>query len=152
MSLDITLMNQVPVLVEEGTGIFVREDGCTRELTMEEALVRYPDVSIEKEQKPVWSNVVWHGNITHNLAPMAIASGLYRCLWRTDEKDLCNPIAQDIIIPLSDGIERLKSIPNHFTKYNASNGWGTYEQFLSFCEEYLSACRKYPKAIVKVDR
>jgi hypothetical protein len=39
-----------------------------------------------------------------------------------------------------------------FKMHDAPNGWGTYEQFLPWLEEYLRACEENPDAIVMVSR
>jgi hypothetical protein len=46
----------------------------------------------------------------------------------------------------------MKADPARFDKYNASNGWGTYKQFLPWLEEYLAACERMPDAAVSVSR
>lgn len=39
-----------------------------------------------------------------------------------------------------------------YKKFDSPNGWGTYEHFVSFVEEYLEALEKYPNAVVTCDR
>ena len=87
-------------------------------------------------------------NITHNLNKMAEEAGIYKCLWRPNEL-WETPTADKVIPILEDGLEKLKSNPEHYKKFNASNDWGTYKDFVPFVEEVLNACKKHPKATVK---
>lgn len=89
-------------------------------------------------------------NITHNLAEMAEAAGIYECLWRPDEHGF--EYAEQLIEPLTEGLWKLESRPDEFRKYDAPNGWGTYDNFVGFVERALMACRKHPKARVEVCR
>lgn len=93
---------------------------------------------------------VYSRNITHNLTAMANAAGIYDCLWRPDDKGFER--AEQIIELLQKGLKRLRKRPDHFRRYNASNGWGTYEHFVPFVEEILAACVANPKAKIRVSR
>ena len=109
-------------------------------------------------------------NITHNLCKMAEEAGIYEALWRPhrlkpeydvpDEdykaewafEDQCTVLANEIITPIEKGLQDLKARPDHFKQFDASNGWGTYEQFVPWVEEYLNACKLSPNAKVEVRR
>ena len=93
---------------------------------------------------------LYHANITHNLGPMAKAAGIYMELWRPEELGVI--YAGELVEPLTAGLEKLEAEPEEFRKHNPPNGWGTYEGFVLFVREYLYACRKYPKANVRVWR
>jgi len=93
---------------------------------------------------------VYESNMTHNLGQMADKAGIYYALWRPEEKGYKK--AKDIIKILEKGLKDLKERPEYFKKYNASNGWGMYEHFIPFVEEYLEACKKYPNAEIYVSR
>ncbi len=93
---------------------------------------------------------VYSANITHNLGKMADAAGIYKALWRPEEEGW--KYAKDIIGPLETGLADLKARPDHFEQFNASNGWGMYEHFVPFVEEYLAACKEYPEAEIEVSR
>jgi hypothetical protein len=80
---------------------------------------------------------VFEANITHNLGQMAEAAGIYKACWRPEEIGATK--AADIIPLLRDGIEKLEANPEHFAQFNASNGWGTYEQFAPWVQKYLDA-------------
>ena len=113
---------------------------------------------------------VYWANITHNLGKMADEAGVYEALWRPHRlKEGYNILesdhqaewkfeeenkttAKDIIPLLEKGLADLKSRPEHFEKFNSSNGWGTYEHFVTFVEKYLEACKEYPDAIIEVSR
>jgi len=96
---------------------------------------------------------VYCGNITHNLGEMAAAAGIYEYLWRPEEI-IHSPVihARQLIEPLSKGLEKLKSDPDKYKKYNAQNGWGEYPHFIAFLEQYLDACRVHPDAEVTASR
>lgn len=93
---------------------------------------------------------VFDTNITHNLHFMAKKAGIYECLWCPDEGGYY--YARDIIEPLMSGLENLKNNREYYEYFNSPNGWGTYEQFVPFVEEILNNCRKFPDAIIQVDR
>lgn len=93
---------------------------------------------------------LFDANITHNLGEMAKAVGIYKHLWRPEELGITQ--AEKLIEPLRKGLKRLKDNPEAFKKYNATNGWGTYEQFIPWVDSYLQACTNYPEAKVEVSR
>ena len=113
---------------------------------------------------------VYQDNITHNLGKMAGKAGIYEALWRPfqlkkgydvhedDYEGQCvfednNPVQAKEIIPLlSAGLADLKERPEYFEQFNSPNGWGMYEHFVPFVENYFNACRKYPEAIIRVSR
>jgi hypothetical protein len=104
------------------------------------------DISLIK----VMPTSVYSSNITHNLGKMADAAGIYRHLWRPEEIGITK--AAQLIEPLEAGLALLKSDPERFKAYDAENGWGRYDNFVPFVEEYLAAAREHPDADVEVDR
>lgn len=144
MSLDVYLDIENPVPVS-GTGIYVRRNGQTIELTYEEASELYPDEEISENVYE--TTTVFQNNITHNLNIMAKKAGIYKELWHPDEEDIT--IAEELIIPLSRGLVNLLSDPIGYKKLNPENGWGTYEQLVQFVKDYLKACIDYPEAKVE---
>lgn len=94
-------------------------------------------------------------NITHNLTEMAskVKCGdytLYEYLWSPDEINIKK--ADELIKPLEEGLKELKAKPEFYEKYNAENGWGVYERFVPFVENYLNACIDNPDAEIEVSR
>ena len=152
MSLDVYLtMKNVPINLS-GSGIFVREDGQTKEITREEWDERFPDrepVAVKAEDDNPNAEV-YTANITHNLNNMADEAGIYQHLWRPDEIDIKK--AKDLIEPLKDGLALLQSDPERFKAFNPSNGWGDYEGLVSFVGGYLTACYWFPEADVSTWR
>jgi hypothetical protein len=131
------------------SGIFIREDGQTKQITRSEWDERFPDrepVTVESQE----SDVVYSANITHNLREMASAVGIYIYLWRPEEGDIDK--ASQLIEPLKSGLWLLEHDPNLFKQYNPKNGWGTYETLVKFVRNYLQACEQYPEADVSVSR
>jgi hypothetical protein len=151
MSLDVYLTVDAPQARECGSGIFIRRDGATVEISREEWDRLHPDrepatvVSDETESTEVYS-----ANITHNLNKMAEAAGIYEPLWRPDEIGIAK--AAQLIGPLREGLTRLTGDPASFTPLNPENGWGTYGELVSFVEKYLRACIEHPDAAVSVSR
>lgn len=149
MSLDVCLTTKEK-RISESSGIFIRENGCTREISEEEWRERNPGqipiriVDIEE------TNEIYSANITHNLGEMAEAAGIYKHLWRPEEIEITK--AKQLIEPLKTGLELLKSDPIRFEKFNSPNGWGLYIHFIPFIEKYLSACIDNPDADVRVNR
>jgi hypothetical protein len=147
MSLDVSLIVDNPIPVN-GTGVFVREEGKTRELSFQEVKERYPDSDIAVSERE--SNFVFKENITHNLGEMAEQAGLYTFLWRPEEAGIT--LAKELIEPLRQGLHLLKMEPERFKKFNPENGWGNYGGLVGFVESYLNACYEYPEAKIEVDR
>lgn len=93
---------------------------------------------------------LFDANITHNLGEMAGEAGIYEHLWRPEE--IGAKYAGDIVGGIEMGLKLMKTDPKRFGTFNALNGWGTYEQFLPWIEEYLGACKENPKATIHVSR
>ena len=121
--------------------------------------------TLEEKQEDVYS-----ANITHNLGKMATEAGLYEALWRPyqlkegydiPEDDYNaeykfegdNPVkAYEIIEKIEKGLEDMKARPKHYEKFNSSNGWGMYHNFVPWIEKYLKALKEYPESFVECDR
>lgn len=149
MSLDVSLTVQSPIDVKCGSGIFLRENGANRELSIEEVHTRYPEIEIHIPDHAE-SYTVFERNITHNLNVMAREAGVYLAMWRPEE--LSATKAKDLIEPLSKGLELLLSYPERFKLLNPSNGWGDYDGLVSFVSKYMYACKEYPEATIEVSR
>ncbi len=102
------------------------------------------------EHKRLEKVCYYNANITHNLNKMADEAGIYQHLWRPEEIGITK--AGQLIEPLEKGLALMKSDPERFKKFNAPNGWGLYEHFIPWIENYLSACKEYPEADVGVSR
>ena len=100
------------------------------------------------DREGTFQEEVFESNITHNLSKMANLAGIYDALWNPIENQMT--LAEDIIEPLTEGLKKLKDKPEFYKELNPENGWGNYELFIKFIEEYLNACIKYPKAIIGV--
>lgn len=150
MSLDVYLSLPGAANRREGTGIFIRENGATREITRTEWDERFPGrepvMAVDSEE----TDEVYSANITHNLGQMAHRAGLYAALWRPDENGTTK--AGQLIAPLRAGLQQLRADPKLFQAFNPENGWGDYEGLVQFVERYLAACEQYPEADVRVSR
>lgn len=150
MSLDVYLDSPNSHRSEAGSGIFMRQNGQTVEISRAQWEAAFPGrepvvITRDEEDRRVYS-----ANITHNLGKMATAAGIYECLWRPEEIGINR--AEQLISPLSLGLRRLEDDPSEFHKYNSPNGWGLYEHFVPFVRAYLEACKAYPEATVSVSR
>ncbi len=107
-------------------------------------------MSLDITLKAVRPTTVFEANITHNLVAMAREAGIYEACWRPEEIGITK--AAQLIEPLRNGIAQMKADPERFKKHNPSNGWGSYERFLPWLEQYLAACEANPDATVSVWR
>lgn len=151
MSLDIYLSVKEPITKKGSSGIFVRENGQTIEITEEEWYTRNPDkepIKVQTEEET--TTEVYSANITHNLNTMAENAGIYKHLWRPEELNITK--ASELIEPLREGLHELKTNPEKYKKFNPDNGWGSYDGLVKFVENYLNACYEYPNADVEVWR
>ena len=93
---------------------------------------------------------LYDANITHNLNKMAADEDLYDFLWAPENLDIT--IASGLVLGLSKGLDLLKSDPERFKKFDSPNGWGMYEHFVPFVEDYLAACEAHPKASINISK
>jgi hypothetical protein len=93
---------------------------------------------------------VFEKNITHNLGKMAEQAGFYKQLWRPEETDVVT--ASHLGHHIEKGIVELESKPDHYRQFSATNGWGTYDQFIPWLKELLQACKDYPDARISTSR
>ena len=154
MSLDLYVISKEPVK-HSGTGVFVRENGKTKELSQDECKTLFPDYNCKEQEYE--NNELWHGNITHNLGKMAekvsikIANGpeysLYQLLWRPEETGLLGN-NQELTFNYAEHIFRaleiLKENPDYYKKYNPENGWGNYDVLVSFTTDFVNTIGHLP--------
>ena len=93
---------------------------------------------------------LYSANVTHNLNKMAVAAGIYECLWRPDEIGITT--AGQIIEPLAAGLTKLVTDKAKYEELNPENGWGSWNCFVPWCASYLQACLDNPDALVRVCR
>lgn len=150
MSLDVYLTLPGAAPAEQGSGIFVREGGRTREVARAEWDRTHPGREPYVCKYSGEPGRAYHGNVTHNLGRMARAAGVYMPLWRPEECGITK--ARELVAPLSAGLAALESNLAGYRALNPENGWGTYEGLVAFVREYLEACRRWPDAEVSVWR
>ncbi len=146
MSLDLDIISSRPIK-HKGTGVYVRKDGETIELkTLDEVRAYFPDSDLSNINEVEYEdNIVWHGNITHNLGQMASNipvndKTLYYYLWRPEEIGF-KYVNEDYINAIKTGYEYIKANKEKLKRFNAHNGWGTYDNLLNFVES-LYECLK----------
>lgn len=151
MSLDVYLHQKEPITVKGSSGIFIRENGQTKEITEAEWNERYPDKEpIRSTHYEEETTEVFSANITHNLGKMADEAALYYPLWKPEKIGITT--ARQLIERLEHGLYMLQTKPEFYRQFNPANGWGTYEGLVQFVENYLEACRKFPESEVSVSR
>jgi hypothetical protein len=150
MSLDVYLELEGAGPRPPGSGIFIREDGQTKEITREEWDARFPDREPFTCHVYDPDNTVYHNNITHNLGGMAREAEIYEALWHPEAIGITR--ARQLIGPLKAGLVRLQNDPGRYKELNPENGWGTYGGLVKFVTDYLAACEKNPDAVVTVWR
>lgn len=151
MSLDISLHDDNPIVVER-TGVFIREQGRNRELTVEEIPIYFPDADMSQfENNHYETNVVYKANITHNLNNMADEVGLYEVLWHPNRLFPEGHVikAHDILPIMIKGFTELLLQKGRLVPLEVENkGWGTYDGLVSFVYNYIRACQEHPNATV----
>ena len=95
----------------------------------------------------------YSANITHNLNRMAdaVSEDFYKAIWRPEEL-FDNPKAKDIIDIIQCGLVELVLNPGKYKEFNASNGWGKYENFVRFVIEYHEALKESLESPIVVSR
>lgn len=151
MSLDITLYVEAPVVRPASSGIFVRRDGSTVEVSAEEWNEMNPgQTPVRLAQDTSESYVVWDRNITHNLVDIADEVGVYEAVWCPDENGYHT--AGDVLPILKSGLALLKANPWAYKDLEPDNGWGTVDGFISALESYVQACETWPHATISTRR
>lgn len=92
----------------------------------------------------------FEANITHNLGTMAEKAGIYQHLWRPEELGITK--AGELIEPIRMGLLDMKARPEYYRQFDSPNGWGRYDHFVPWIEEYLRACINYPDAVIRISR
>lgn len=108
------------------------------------------DVSLYYKVEEDKKAYVFDANITHNLTEMADKIGIYECVWRPEEKGII--YAKELIKPLVDGLVEMRANKEYYGTFDSPNGYGTYDDFLIWIENYLEKCMEYPNAFVEVSR
>lgn len=102
------------------------------------------------EHTKMSSETVFDYSITHNLGTMASEAGIYAQLWRPEGLGIYK--AKDLIEPLRNGLQLLRSDPERFKTFNPENGLGRYENLVEFVSNYLTACENNPESQISVSR
>lgn len=89
------------------------------------------------------SDLARQNNMTSNLAQMWDAAG---CPLR----DFDGRPAYEVLPKLQNALDALHDDPEHFRTMEADNGWGTYEQCITYLTGLLAACARDPFATMAV--
>lgn len=131
---------------EERTGIFLRDEGVTQQITREEWDRRFPNLDPSLYEVCEDDGTVFSLNITHNLVEMAQEAGLYEALWRPEEIGVST--ASDLIPKLENGLVTLIFEKERLLPFRPDNKWGSHDALLWFVRECLRAAQKFPSAEV----
>lgn len=154
MSLDLYIKSKTPVM-HRGTGIYVRDNGETRELqTKEEVMGFFPASNPDDINETSYEDhTYFRMNITHNLTEMADECkvspsqcrgdggtvSLYELLWHGDDKLGVTAPTLEYLQDVMGAYGRLIADPELFKKFNPSNGWGSYEQLVRSTKQFITA-------------
>ena len=86
-------------------------------------------------------------NFTHNLTTMARHLYIYEAMWT---RRLRPRIAGRLIEPVTIAIRLMEQHPEYYSRFNAPNQWGTYEQFLPELRKLLAACIEQHYSILEI--
>lgn len=154
MSLDLYVMSFKKPVKHKGTGILIRVNGHTKELTLGEAEGLYVSDSINEITSE--DNIYWHGNITHNLGAIADhcycycpdKTSLYSILCRPEETTLLTvnrKLTSSYVKAISICLRELKEHRDYYEKFNPENNLGDYVTLVNFAESFLEALDKIPQ-------
>lgn len=107
-------------------------------------------ITCDHEHEHTSRETFFSANLADNLMHIAHGCGLYDAIWRPNENGFT--VASQIIPILEIGLEKLKSDPHKFYKYEPENWSETYDYFVNFVYNYLLACLESPHAFIKVSR
>ena len=82
-------------------------------------------------------------NYTSNMGPAWREAG-------ADLREFDGKLAGECVVVLGDAIEVMRGDPEKYRKFDAPNGWGTYDTLVPALERLLLTMRRHPKAIVVV--
>jgi hypothetical protein len=88
---------------------------------------------------------LYWANITHNVASMWQRAGCFEALYKSAGK-----AAADILPALERAEGEMRREPGAYRALDPSNGWGGYDSALEWLGKLIAACRRYPKAVVRV--
>lgn len=92
-------------------------------------------------------HVCYGASLPQSLIPMARAAGLYEVLWTPAQAGIHR--AGDLRQPLRSGWGTLRLEEKRCRIVTPAEGWGTYEELVTFVRELLMACQRTPEAVVQ---
>ena len=191
MSLDLYIRSHHPVK-HRGTGVFIRDNGQTRELkTVEEVKAHFPDADTSDIDIREWEDdELFHCNMTHNLTEMASHVPIegtdgamtlprdyerdkpdfkpeplsaYNLLWHPETNPLLKQVhlkgknsdgedyEEDVTAIDAELIRQacavhlyIKAHREELSKYNPSNGWGSYDNLLKCSGDFVKVLLDIP--------
>lgn len=105
------------------------------------------DISLEIDTgNSELQEVVEIGNYTYNCSGMFVRANSKRLSLRELHGMTCTK-AEPI---LAEVVENMQKNPAEYKAMNPENGWGSYDTFLPYLENFLKQCRANPKCKIGV--
>lgn len=79
---------------------------------------------------------------------IADLAGIRDYLWNPQKMNI--KTANDLITPLGNALDWMKTHQELLRTTESGNGWGTYKDLVCFVERYWKACKANPDAEVSV--
>ena len=152
MSLDVYLTLGGSLPSQKSSGLFIRKNGVTREVSRREWEEKFPGcepVGLISEQL---SGEVFTANDGGKFYRISECAGIYEVLWEPKESGIERAV--QLIEPLKNALTWLRSNPEQFRSMSVASpdSWDIYCEFIPWVEAYLQACEKWPQAKVSVWR
>ena len=154
MSLDLFIKSKTPIK-KTGTGVYIRENGRTRELKTKEEVLCYFGNSDGVDVNVYETDEIWHENMTHNLGNIASKikgkeRNLYTLLWRPTENKVTKDWVTEILrcyTYMMEHEDELRPLEEE-NRIHESNGnsyiWGTYNLLKEFMESLVRCLLDLP--------
>lgn len=84
------------------------------------------------------------GNMTYNIRPM------FRAAVGASFRDFHGMTCAQALPFVMFAWQQMKRRPDEFRKVEASNGWGTYDQFMPFLTKFYVMLRLHPTGIIRI--
>jgi len=111
-------------------------------------MTMYLECETGNKENPTEKIYIFSKGITHNLARMATEANLYVPIWLADGHK-----AKDVLPELESGYVSLCSEKKQLKKqFTPKNGFGSWEVLEEFVREMIETCKKYPNAVIEVDK
>ena len=102
------------------------------------------DIDITVHHPDGYSSRFEVGNITYNIRPMMVAAS------DVGFSDLHDMRCFEAAPILAHAWREMRRNPARYRRFEASNGWGTYDQFMPYLTRFYAMARLHPNGIIRV--